>query len=184
MLLILIFIIYIQYVNDVEGFIDKDCTTLKDCTSCADADGCSWCPKKSTCVYTKKIKSTDECNQSNVIGASEQCKVHSKLDPLADSVYDGSIKNMSIYDTPIYKNNINSDLPPAIFTTQDKNYSNEDVVSNINKMREDIKNLKMELPNIISSSIGNNVQPMIKSLLSNTQGFEDMNPLKRTLRGI
>lgn len=179
-LLIVIIVLYtsLHYTEIMtEGFEDTDCTALKDCASCADAAGCSWCPKKSTCVYNKKIKGTDECNLSNVISASEQCKVQPKLAPLEDSKYDGSIKNISIYDTPLYKNNVNSYLGPPIFTTEDKNYSNEDVVSNINKMREDIRNLKVELPGIVQASIAN-IQKIP------VYGFEEMNPLRQSLNSI
>ena len=178
-LLIIIIVLYtsLHYTQITEGFEDIDCTIFKDCEACAGVAGCSWCPKKSTCVYDKKIKGTDECNLSNVISASEQCKVQRTLAPLADSKYDGSIKNISIYDTPIYKNNVNSYLGPPIFTTEDKNYSNEDVVSNINKMRADIRNLKVELPGIVQAAIANIQKIPVRA-------FEEVNPLRQSLNSI
>ena len=176
LLCLLLFIIVIRMLFSKEGFENpQDCTKLSDCKTCADTYGCSWCPSKTSCVYTKKIKSTDDCNQSNTITASEQCKIQPKLPPIANSTYDGSIKDISIYDAPLYTNDVNSYLPPMVYTSDKKNCSNEDIVSSIDNMRKEIKNLKMELPGIISSSMGDSLQPMIKGILSENyyiQGFQ------------
>jgi len=51
-----------------EGFEEIDCGKYKDCKTCATESGCSWCPKTKSCVYTNELKSTDVCNQMNVIG--------------------------------------------------------------------------------------------------------------------
>jgi len=58
--------------------------------------------------------------------------------------------------------------------------SNEDIVSNMNDVRNDIQNVYTELPGIVATSVENNIKPMVKGILEENyyiQGFEDMNPL-------
>jgi hypothetical protein len=61
--------------------------------------------------------------------------------------------------------------------------SNEDLLSNMNDVRNDIANYKTEMPGIISSAVEGQIKPMVKGILSDNyyiQGFQDINasPLK------
>ena len=82
----------------------------------------------------------------------------------------------------LYKYRIKNKIPPPNVYTADKiKYSNEDVVSNANNVRNDIQNLNIGLPGIISSSVENNIKPMVKGILAENyyiQGFEDMRYFK------
>ena len=56
--------------------------------------------------------------------------------------------------------------------------SNEDLMSNMNDVRNDITNYKIEMPGIIASTVEDNIKPMVKGILAENyyiQGFEDMN---------
>ena len=44
--------------------------------------------------------------------------------------------------------------------------SNEDLLSNMNDVRNDIKNYKTEMPGIIASSVEQQIKPMVKGILS------------------
>lgn len=127
-----------------EGFIGSDCTKLTSCKTCADTSGCSWCPKKNICIYSKNLKSTDECNQMNVINSSFSCDVKNKLTPALDAI--------------IYKNEIGNKIPPAnVYTTGKVQYTNEDVISTLDNMKNDNKNLRFEVQGL-RSNLGNSTK--------------------------
>jgi len=159
-----------------EGFLNEYCQTYNDCTSCANASGCSWCPVTKLCLDSTVLKSTDEkCNQMNVINSSFRCKndLSNPSNP-SDSQLD------SLFD--LYRDKVKNKIPPPnVYTANEIKYSNEDVISNMNNVRNDIQNLNTGLPGIISSSVENNIKPMVKGILSENyyiQGFEDMNYIK------
>ena len=136
-----------------EGFLNEYCQTYTDCTSCAKAS-----------------------NQMNVINSSFRCKSESEPSepPESDIQLDKQFA--------LYKDRIKNKIPPPNAYTADKiKYSNEDVVSNANNVRNDIQNLNIGLPGIISSSVENNIKPMVKGILAENyyiQGFEDMRYFK------
>jgi hypothetical protein len=147
-----------------ESFLSDYCLTYKDCNSCASASGCSWCPKAKVCLDSTTLKSTDrECNQMNTVTSAFLCKseIEDKIPPEA------VVSDDILYDWALYKNKITDKIPPPnVYTTEKVGYSNEDVVSNANNVRNDIKNLNTELPGIVASSVENNIKPMVKGILA------------------
>ena len=145
-LLILLFILTVLYTTsrynqDVrEGF--ETCVQYTNCKSCAGASGCSWCPKENRCIYSKSLKSTDKCNQMNVINSSFSCDIKNKIIPTKPN--------------KLYENQIENKIPPPnVYMTGTVRYTNEDVISNINNMRNDIQRFRSELPSQIAAQCGN-----------------------------
>ena len=52
-------------------------------------------------------------------------------------------------------------------------YSNQDVVSNGNQVRNDMKNLREELPGIIAIAVESSIKPMVKGIVTdiNQSGY-------------
>lgn len=147
-----------------ESFLNDYCQTYKDCNSCASASGCSWCPKAKVCLDSTTLKSTDrECNQMNTVQSAFLCKseIEDKIPPEA------VVSDDILYDWTLYKNKITDKIPPPnVYTTEKVHYSNEDVISNANNVRNDIRNLHTELPGIVASSVETSIKPMVKGILS------------------
>jgi hypothetical protein len=84
-----------------------------------------------------------------------------------------------MYDFALYKNRITDKIPPPnLYMAGEMKVSNEDLLSNMNDVRNDIKNYKIEMPSLIASTVGLNIKPMVKGILSDNyyiQGFEDIN---------
>ena len=150
-----------------EAFADIDCADISDCKTCAVADKCSWCPKLNLCIYTSSITSTDKnCNQMNVVNSSEGCSVNT-LAPI----------KIDEPDSRTYKNDFYKNLPPGVYTADEVKYSNEDVMGSVTNMQNDLKNLRGEIPYIVSSSVENNIRQIVKGILAENyyiQGFEDI----------
>ena len=162
-----------------EGFLSDYCPKFKDCSSCAQASGCSWCPKGKTCLDSTTLKSTDKlCNQMNTISSAFLCK--SELDD--EITPERNESNNVLYDFTLYKNRITDKIPPPnMYMNGEIKYSVQDAVSNANNVRNDVNNLKIELPGIIASGVENNIKPMVKGILAENyyiQGFEDMGTSK------
>lgn len=158
-----------------EGFLNGYCNSYTNCTSCANASGCSWCPKAKTCLNSTLLKSTDkDCNQMNVIHSAFRCKaeIQDEIPP------DSNISNDVLYDFTLYKNKITDKIPPPnVYISGKVDYSLQDVVSNSNNVRNDLNNYQIGLPGIITSSVENQIKPMVKGILSENyyiQGFEDI----------
>ena len=136
-------LLILTMVYTTEGF-ELNCGQYTDCKTCAVESGCSWCPKTTSCVYTSELKSTDVCNQMNVINASSQCDVKSTYD--------------------IYKNQIKNKIPPPnAYSTGEIKYTNEDVISTLDNMRNELnnmktenKNLRADIPGMLSELPGSN----------------------------
>lgn len=81
------------------------------------------------------------------------------------------------YDFTLYKDKIKNRIPPPnAYTSGKVDYSPADIVSNTNNVRNDVANLQIELPGIISSSVENQIRPMVRGILSENyyiQGFAD-----------
>jgi hypothetical protein len=179
LLFILFFILYIFQISKRyrEGFLASYCQTYTDCQSCAKASGCSWCPKANTCLTSTSLKSTDkDCNQTNTVESSFLCKSvldSTKMPDITDTSHN------IIYDFKLYKDRVSNKLaPPNTYMTNTLGYSNEDVMSNMNNVRDSVQNLHTELPGIITSSVEDGIKPMVKGILSENyyiQGFQDMN---------
>jgi positive regulator of sigma E activity len=162
-----------------ETFLSAYCNSYTDCVSCANASGCSWCPKGKTCLNSTLLKSTDKtCNQMNTINSAFRCtaEVEDEIPP------DSTESNDILYDFSLYKNKITDKIPPPnLYMAGKVKYSVQDAVSNANNVRNDLNNYQIGLPGIISSSVENQIKPMVKGILSENyyiQGFEDLNAKK------
>jgi len=162
--LVILILVMLFTTKQKEGFLNKYCETHTNCASCAGASGCSWCSKAKVCLDSTTLKSTDkECNQNNVINSSFLCKseIEDKIPPQA------VVSNDIMYDWTLYKNKITDKIPPPnVYMAGKIKYSNEDVVSNANDVRNDIHNLRTELPGIVASSVENGIRPMVRGILS------------------
>jgi hypothetical protein len=172
-----LFIIMVLTQKYKEGFRNRYCETQTDCVSCAQASGCAWCPTSKVCLDSTTLKSTDpRCNQLNTVRSSFLCNANleDKIPPTQ------VVENNIMYDYSLYKNRITDKIPPPnVFTNGEMKISNEDIVSNMNNVRNDIQNLHQELPGIIASSVEDGIKPMVKGILSENyyiQGFQDYHP--------
>jgi len=160
-----------------EGFLTDYCAQNKDCTSCSSASGCSWCPKSKVCLISTTLKSTDpNCNQNNTINSSFRCQSADTTGPptLPEAIQSNDV----LYDFSLYKNRITDKIPPPnLYMTGELKVSNEDLLSNMNDVRNDITNYQQNIPGIIASSVEQQIKPMVKGILSDNyyiQGFQDM----------
>ena len=172
----------------VETFLASRCAQYNSCASCSNASGCSWCPKGNACLSSTSLKSTDkQCNQSNTITSSFRCN---DVDAIAKDMKDKA-SDAEQYDFAAFKDRIANKIPPPnAYMSEKIKYSNEDVVSNMNDVRNYISNLRLDLPGIITSSMENGIKPMVKGVLSQNfaapqesadiQGFANMDDNKRT----
>ena len=105
------------------------------------------------------INNTDKtCNQTNTIHTAMGCEA---------SVSSKSDSNNALYDFRLYKNQITDKIPPpAIYTTEKQEYSNETVMASNNEIRHDLQNFQKQLPDIIASSMENQIAPMVKGVLA------------------
>jgi hypothetical protein len=142
-------------------------TTCKDC---AKASGCSWCPKDATCLSSTSLKSTDKnCNQSNTITSDFRCSTL-----LNSNIPEDQSPIHEQYDFTLYKDKIKNRIaPPNAYESGKVEYSSADLTSNMNEIRNTVRNLAVELPGIISSSVENEIKPMVKGIISNTDSFAD-----------
>jgi hypothetical protein len=99
----------------------------------------------------------------NTINSSFLCKAE-----LSDEIPPEAVISEDImYDFTLYKNQITDKIrPPNLYMNGDLQYTNEDVLSNINELRDMIQNYQEGLPGIVASSVVNNIQPMVKGILS------------------
>lgn len=160
-----------------EGFLSDYCAQNNDCMSCASASGCSWCPKSKACLVSTTLKSTDpNCNQNNTITSSFRCKSAEGVTPptLPEAIQSNDV----LYDFSLYKNRITDKIPPPnLYMSGELKVSNEDLLSNMNDVRNDITNYQQNVPGIIASAVENQIKPMVKGILSENyyiQGFQDM----------
>jgi hypothetical protein len=58
--------------------------------------------------------------------------------------------------------------PPNVGLIDQMGYSPETVMANVNQVQQNIAQYQRNLPDIISSSVENSIQPMVKGLLSST----------------
>jgi hypothetical protein len=158
LLLLLILILTLFYTK--EGFVEEyKCSEYTDCKTCATVSGCSWCPKAKLCIFSKNLLSTDECNQMNVINSSSGCDAENRSSSL------GNGRAIKTYDLSLYKNQINNKFaPPNVYTAHNVEYSNEDVISSTNNVRNEIDNLRKDMPDICSRAMYE----------TSIQGFEDL----------
>lgn len=156
-----------------EGFLQDYCGKYKTCMDCSNASGCSWCQKAKLCLTSTTLKSTDkECNQMNTIASSFRCKSAD-----GQTLPEEIASNNVLYDFSLYKNRITDKIPPPnMYMAGTVKVSNQDLLSNMNDVRNDITNYKFEMPGIISSAVENQIKPMVKGILGENyyiQGFED-----------
>jgi hypothetical protein len=161
---IILVILFVVTSKEKEGFMNSYCQTYTNCQSCANASGCSWCPNASRCINSTTLKSTDRaCNELNVINSGFNCTAALRDEIPPEKVVQDDI----LYDYVLYKNQITDRIPPPnIFTTEKVEYTNQDVIGNMNNVRNDMANLRTELPGIIASSVESNIKPMVKGILS------------------
>jgi hypothetical protein len=179
MIVLVILIIFVFITEKTkEGFQQHYCQRFKNCMECSSASGCSWCPKANVCLTSTTLKSTDDiCNQMNTISSSFRCPSASGVESptLPETIASENI----MYDFSLYKNRITDKIPPPnLYMAGEMKVSNEDLLSNMNDVRNDITNYKTEMPGIIASSIEKQIRPMVRGILGENyyiQGFEDMN---------
>lgn len=155
LLLILLLLLSISY---KESFTACSGT---DCTSCSKQSGCAWCDQTSTCMDITTLKSTDtQCNQMNAISSSFLCP----------SVMGAALQNPnSPPDNELYQDQIADRVrPPNVGLIDQMEYSPETVMGNLNEVQQNLTSYQRDLPGIISSSVENSIQPMVKGLLSST----------------
>jgi hypothetical protein len=182
-MIVIILVVFRWTHDEKEAFLENYCAEYKDCISCANASGCSWCQNDNRCLISRSLKGTDlKCNQSNTISASSQCENASKkrepvdisddeteivfplkmIKPLEDNA-----SNQVLYDFTLYKDLIKDKIPPPnAFTTEELEYTPETVMANTNQLRMDVKNLYNDLPEVMATALQNQIQPMIKNILS------------------
>ena len=160
-----------------EGFLDDYCQRFKNCTDCSSASGCSWCPKSKVCLTSTTLKSTDkDCNQNNTITSSFLCKSADGIEP--PTLPEAIASNDVMYDFSLYKNRITDRIPPPnLYMAGEMKVSNEDLLSNMNDVRNDIKNSRQELPGLIASTVQDQIRPMVKGILGENyyiEGFHEI----------
>jgi hypothetical protein len=161
-----------------EGFQQQYCQRFKNCMDCSSASGCSWCGKGNICLTSTTLKSTDkECNQMNTISSSFLCPGAGGIE--TPTLPEAIASNDVMYDFSLYKNRITDKIPPPnLYMAGEMKVSNEDLLSNMNDVRNDITNYRVEMPGIIASTVEEQIKPMVKGILAENyyiQGFEDMN---------
>jgi hypothetical protein len=129
------------------------------------------------CLTSTTLKSTDkDCNQMNTIASSFRCPSAEGIEP--PTLPEAIAENDVMYDFSLYKNRITDKIPPPnLYMSGELKVSNEDLLSNMNDVRNDVKNYKTEMPGIIASAVENQIKPMVKGVLAQNyyiQGFEDM----------
>lgn len=176
--LIILMLVMIFTQTTKEGFQQHYCQRFKNCMECSSASGCSWCPKGKVCLTSTTLKSTDkECNQMNTISSSFLCPSAGGIETptLPEAIESDDV----MYEFSLYKNRITDKIPPPnLYMAGEMKVSNEDILSNGNDIRNDIKNNREELPGLIASTVEQQIRPMVRGILSENyyiQGFEDMN---------
>lgn len=175
LVILILLVLFTQ--NTKETFLQDYCAQYKSCSDCSSASGCSWCPKSKVCLTSTTLKSTDkDCNQMNTIASSFRCPSAEGVEPptLPEAIAEDDV----MYDFSLYKNRITDKIPPPnLYMSGELKVSNEDLLSNMNDIRNDVNNYKTELPGIISSSVENQIKPMVKGVLAQNyyiQGFQNM----------
>jgi hypothetical protein len=176
--LIILFLLMIASTKIKEGFLENYCAKYTTCMDCSSASGCSWCPTAKVCLTSTTLKSTDkECNQNNTIASSFRCPSAGGIE--TQTLPEAIESNDVMYDFSLYKNRITDKIPPPnLYMAGEVKISNQDLLSNMNDVRNDIANYKIEMPGIIASTVEEQIKPMVKGVLSENyyiQGFEDMN---------
>jgi hypothetical protein len=174
--LVILMLVMVFTQTQKEGFLSEYCALHKTCMDCSSASGCSWCPKAKMCLTSTTLKSTDKtCNQMNTISSSFRCPSAEGVEP--PTLPEAIASNEVLYDFSLYKNRITDKIPPPnTYTIGTTKVSNEDLLSDMNDVRNDIKNNQIQLPGLISSTIENQIKPMVKGILGENyyiQGFED-----------
>jgi hypothetical protein len=170
--IILFMVLWLTH-QEKEGFLTDYCAANKDCISCADASGCSWCQNENRCLMNSILKSTDpKCNQSNTISAAFRCEDASTT--TAPVGPETNASNQVLYDFTLYKNRIMDKIPPPnAFTTEELQYTPETVMANTNQLRMDIKNLYTNIPDVMATALQDQIQPMVKDILSDNYLIQD-----------
>jgi hypothetical protein len=177
---LIIAVLYTQKTK--EGFQQQYCQQFKTCIDCSSASGCSWCPNANMCLTSTTLKSTDVlCNQMNTISSSFLCPSANNVE--SPTLPEAIASDNVMYDFSLYKNRITDKIPPPnLYMAGEVKVSNEDLLSNMNDVRNDITNYKTEMPSIIASSVQEQIRPMVRGILSENyyiQGFEDMNAVTK-----
>jgi len=179
--LILLSILLVVSYRQKEGFLNGYCASYNTCMECSSASGCSWCPNSKVCLTSTTLKSTDKnCNQMNTISSSFRCPSAEGVEP--PTLPEAIASNDVLYDFSLYKNRITDKIPPPnLYMAGQLKVSNEDLLSNMNDVRNDITNYIEEMPGIIASTLEQQIKPMVKGILGENyyiQGFEDYDKCK------
>jgi hypothetical protein len=176
--LVILMLVVIFTQKTKEGFLQIYCQRFKTCMECSSSSGCSWCPNAQICLTSTTLKSTDrQCNQMNTIASSFRCPAADGIEP--PTLPEAIASNDVMYEFSLYKNRITDKIPPPnLYMAGEVKVSNQDLLSNMNDVRNDITNYQFEMPGIIASTVHDQIKPMVKGILAENyyiQGFEDMN---------
>jgi hypothetical protein len=70
-------------------------------------------------------------------------------------------------DYALYKNLIAEKVPPPnVYMTEDMEYTPETVMANLNSVRNQLNEYEKMFPDTVASTVQNQIQPIIKSILS------------------
>jgi len=58
--------------------------------------------------------------------------------------------------------------PPNVYLNDEKEYTPETVMANLNQVRQTLADYQMHLPDTVAKSVENNIKPMVKGMLSST----------------
>lgn len=190
---LIILILSVLFTKSIkEGFQQQYCQRFKNCMDCSSASGCSWCEKANICLTSTTLKSTDKmCNQMNTISSSFRCPSAAGVVSAGagaptlretPTLPEAIASNDVLYDFSLYKNRITDKIPPPnLYMAGNIKVSNEDLLSNMNDVRNDITNYKIEMPGLIASTVESQIRPMVRGILSENyyiQGFEDFKKCK------
>lgn len=141
MIVLLILGLALLYVSQIsqEPYIDRYCNEHGNCKECMKISGCAWCPLAKKCKLASTIKSEENCNPDNVITVLDQCNTKD------ESTFEETYDEMSL----IHDNA----KPPGVYVSSEKEYSNQTVMADVSKLREEVSHLEQELPDIIASTV-------------------------------
>ena len=159
--LFLLCIILYMTMSYKEEFLDNYCDQYTSCGTCSSASGCSWCPQSKKCLQSTSLKSTDtQCNQMNTIQSSFRC-TSDNIPPSQDIKQDRA-------DYALYKNLIAEKVPPPnVYMNEQMEYSPETVMANLNSVRNQLNEYEKMFPDTVASTVQNQIQPIVRSILSN-----------------
>lgn len=117
--------------------MDRYCNEHGSCKTCMKTAGCAWCPLAKKCRLASTIKSEENCNSDNAITSLDQCDTKDDVEETYDEM--SLIRDKA--------------KPPGVYVSSEQEYSNETVMADVSKLREDVSHLEQALPDMIASTV-------------------------------